>query len=187
MRPGLGADSGSDRDSGSGPACSRRDGHLHGSGRPASHRPARKINWDNLVNASIEIDPALIGKGFQAVGLKKVGPSEFAIALNDRTPVRLLGPITLRSGQRTLVKLKTAPRPREVARLRAGLSNPVYHDITISQIRPDGARIAKDRAALFDPKRNLVVGGVSYTLQVPARRKPKRAVKRPKPGPTRTK
>jgi hypothetical protein len=147
----------------------------------------RKIAWEELARTSITIDPALIRKGFQTVGMEQVRKGEFAFALNDKEPVKLLGPITLEAGQKTEVKLKTVVRPGEIKKLRSQLANPVYYDITISQIRPDGVRVAKDRAALFDPRRNFVVGGVSYTLQVPAGRKPKRAVKRPRPGPARKK
>lgn len=133
----------------------------------------RKIDWKTLlVDASISVDEKLITHGFRSsVGLKqKPRRGELSFALDAQ--VKLIGPFKVGRGQKPKVTLTTTTNPAAVKRAASGLYNPADYKVTVMQIRSQVARFASDPSTLI--KRDLVLGGVTYILRVPAGARPRK-------------
>jgi metallopeptidase family M12-like protein len=131
----------------------------------------RKINWAELAAITVNIDPAVLrGKKQHIVGLKPTGKDmakgEFNLPL-DKT-AKLLGPFVLKAGEKTRVKLAIKSQLDAVKKLSSQLANPLYYDVTVMQIRAEGVQLALENSTALFEKKGLVLGGVSYTLRVPA-------------------
>jgi hypothetical protein len=127
----------------------------------------RKLDREQLVGASIEVVPTRLNRGeLRVEGLTQRGRREFEFVLGNNA--KLIGPFMLRRGETTRVKLTTIADPGAVKKRGEQLANPAHYDITVMQIRPAGAKFFENPSELFE--RALVIGGVSYTLRVPAGR-----------------
>lgn len=151
--------------------------------RPIS---ARKVLWGKLATATIKIDPGLIKTGFQAVGFDGSSPrsGEFEFALGESGSLKRLGPFKLRPNQKTQVKLVTQSMTDAVKALSAQLYNPIHYEISVMQIRrQEGVSLDAGLKELF--KRDLVIGGVTYSVSVPARPTAvRKGPVKPRPGTT---
>lgn len=132
--------------------------------KPMSHR---KIDWAKLATASIKINPTVIDeKKLRVTGLKEIDKGSFELPLGDE--VKLIGPFTLKYLEKTKVRLAIKADLAAVKQASAQLANPAHYDISVMQIRAKGVPLALENPAALFEKQGLVIGGVSYTLQVPA-------------------
>lgn len=132
--------------------------------KPLSHR---KLAWDKLASASIKIDPAMINeKKFNVTGMKQISKGEFEVPLDKEA--KLIGPFILKPTVKTMVRLFIKSDPDAVKKASAQLANIAHYNITIMQIRADGVKLAQENPSALFEKHGLVIGGVSYTLQLPA-------------------
>jgi hypothetical protein len=132
---------------------------------PMSHR---KIDWNGIVKVSMRVDPDRVdlSPGVRRIdGLQDKRGGVFGVPLDEG--VKLLGPFQVQSNKSTPVKLKTSVAPSSLEKVRAQLTNPVHYDITVMQIRPSGVKNFENPSKLF--RDGAVIGGISYTLRVPAR------------------
>jgi hypothetical protein len=127
----------------------------------------RKIDWDKTVNAWIEVDPRVVDLS-QGIGrtdrLDEKSPGVFKVPLTKG--VKLLGPFQVPHKAPTHVTLTTSVDPSVMDKVTSQVTNPVHYDVTVMQIRPSGLKYFEDTARLF--RMRAVIGGVSYTLRVPA-------------------
>ncbi len=128
----------------------------------------RAIDWAQMVRGAIEVDPARLDRSkLRVLGLRQTVNGKFEFVLGDEP--KMIGPFLLRPGETTEVRLATMADPSTVKNESARLVNPAHYDITVMQISADGAAQAPNPSALFE-RQGLVIGGVSYTLRLPAGR-----------------
>jgi hypothetical protein len=126
----------------------------------------REIDWPQLAGGSIRVDAAkLDSRRLRVAGLRQTGRGEFEFALGKEA--KLIGPFVLGPRETTQVTLTTNADPAAVKRESEKLANPAHYDVTVMQVHPDGVGLAANPSALFQ-RRGLVIGGVTYTLRVPA-------------------
>lgn len=136
--------------------------------KPMSHR---KIDWTNLISASIKVNPAVLNdKRLSVTGLKQIDKGAFELPLGKEA--KLIGPFVLKPEEKTNVSLAIMSNKVAVKQASVGLANPAHYDITVMQIRAEGVQLALENSSeLFSKevdKKGLVIGGVSYMLRVPA-------------------
>ncbi len=127
----------------------------------------RKIDWASLARASINLDPSFLDeKKLRVVGLKQTDKGAYDLPLGKQA--KLIGPFMLKPAEKTKVRLAIKADPEAVKKASTQLANPAHYDITVTQIRPDGLQLALENPSLLFDKKGAVIGGVSYTLRVPA-------------------
>jgi len=60
--------------------------------------------------------------------------------------------------------------PAEVKKARLQLSNPAHYEVSVMQIRANALDVALSNPSALLEKAGYVMGGVSYTLQLPPTR-----------------
>ena len=132
--------------------------------KPKSHR---KIDWAKLASVSIKVNPVVLDEEkLRVVGLKQTDKGGYKLSLGKE--VKLIGPFVLKPFEKTKVRLDIMTDAAAVKQASAQLSNPAHYDITVIQIRADGVGLVLENLQALFEKQGLVIGGVSYTLQVPA-------------------
>jgi hypothetical protein len=134
--------------------------------RPMSHR---KIDWHSIAMASLKVNPAALNmENLEIVGLKPIEAGLYRFPL-DKTP-KLIGPFNLQPGRRTRAGIAFKTDPAEVKKARAKLSNAAHYEVSVIQIRADAVDVALSKPSALFEKAGYVIGGVSYTLQLPPAR-----------------
>lgn len=123
--------------------------------------------WKDLFKQTLTIDPKVLNLGnLRFENLQQIDKTEFVVPLNER--VSIVGPFNLKPGQITDVKMASLMNQIKVDELSKDLANPRYYDIGVVQIHPKGVELAReDLAKLFNTP-GLVIGGVNYTITLPA-------------------
>ncbi len=133
----------------------------------------RKIDWNKTVNAWIKVDPRVLdlSSGIARTDrlertdqLDEKGSVVFRVPLDKG--VKLLGPFRVPRNEPTHITLTTSVNPSLMDKVESQLTNPVHYDITVRQIRSSGIKDFENTSKLL--KDGRVIGGVSYTLRVPA-------------------
>jgi hypothetical protein len=129
----------------------------------------RKIDWQLIANASLKVNPAALNREkLKNVGLKKIEEGLYNFSLTNDT--KLIGPFDLKPGRKTHLGITFKTDPFEVKKARAKLSNPAHYEVSVIQIRANAIDVALSKPSALFEKAGYVMGGVSYTLQLPPMR-----------------
>jgi len=128
---------------------------------------ARKIPWAKLATVVLEIDPSVVDtEKLRLEGVEQIDKNRYALPLSN--PPKLIGPFVLKPGEQTKLALTVAPDAAAVKEISRSLANPAHFDLTVTQLSSKALEYyQQDHAALYDQP-GLVIGGVSYTLTLPA-------------------
>lgn len=126
----------------------------------------RDLPWTAMANGTITLDSSVLDTAnLQLHGVSESAPGSYKFELDGR--VKLIGPVLLQARDKTKVRLDLAVDKALVKQTSAKLSNPAQFEITVSQIRKAGVPLALEHLPSLHAQQGLVLGGVSYTLQVP--------------------
>ena len=132
--------------------------------RPMSRR---KINWSNLVQGHLKINPRLLDRSsMRVVGMEQINPGTFHFRLSSRP--KLVGPINLPEGRKSRLGLHFRINKAAVKATGSKIANPAHFEVSILQIRKHALDTAIRSAEAVYRKKAAVVGGVTYTLELPA-------------------
>jgi hypothetical protein len=124
------------------------------------------LPWTEMATATVTLDPAVLDKGkLELHGVSEGAPGSYKFSLDDE--VKLIGPVVLGPRDKTRARLDLSVDMAVVKQISAQLSNTAEFDITVAQIREAGVPLALEHASSLYSKPGLVIGGVSYTLQLP--------------------
>lgn len=126
----------------------------------------RDLPWTAIAQGTITLDSAVLDTAnLQLHGVSESAAGSYKFALDGE--VKLIGPVLLQAGDKTKVRLDLAVDKALVKQTSAKLSNAAEFEITVSQIRKAGVPLALEQLPSLHTQQGLVLGGVSYTLQVP--------------------
>jgi hypothetical protein len=132
--------------------------------QPMSHR---KINWQSIAVVSLKVNPAALNQeNLRIVGLKPIEEGIFEFPLNNA--IKLIGPFDLKPGRKTHVGIAFRTDPAAIKMASRQISNPAHYEVSMMQIRASALDVALSKPSALFEKTGNVLGGVSYTLQLPA-------------------
>lgn len=135
-------------------------------------RSSMPLPWSDLARVYLTIDERAFTNpevpSPEATNMVPVAgsPRTYEVPLDSRT--KRIGPFGLLQGERVPVVLHVSADPQQVRQSSAQLANPAEYELRVTQIRSDAADLALENPNALFGTPEVVHGGMTFHLRVPA-------------------